>query len=180
MRAFAEQENICKAVLSGADVFVQMATGGGKSICFQVPAFLQRGVTIVVSPLQALIMDQVRELVHGKGLCCMPYYGDLGTEFLGVCREMVTAGVVRLMYVTPEAIMNDVALQSVLATHGVARIVVDEAHCMVAWGYDFRPEYARLGELRGMHVPGSRSYCTNRHGNAKHEKEHQIDVGYAK
>jgi superfamily II DNA helicase RecQ len=61
---------------------------------------------------------------------------------------MVTEGVVWMMYVTPEAIMNDVALQSVLAAHGVARIVVDEAHCIVAWGYDFRLEYARLGELR--------------------------------
>jgi superfamily II DNA helicase RecQ len=58
-----------------------------------------------------------------------------------------------MMYVTPEAIMNDVALQSVLTTHGVARIVVDEAHCIVAWRYDFRPEYARLGELRSM-FPG--------------------------
>ena len=125
-------------------------------------------------------MDQVRELVHGKGLCCMPYYPDLGTEFLRVCREMVREGVVRMMYVTPEAIMNDVALQSVLTAHGVARIVVDEAHCIVAWGYDFRPEYARLGELCSMFPGAGVTALTGTATNAEHEKEHQVDVGYAK
>jgi len=138
------QGEVVEAVLAGRDVLAIMPTGGGKSLCYQLPALAREGVTVVVSPLIALMRDQVAALraagVDAGALCS----ANSGAETEAVMRALAQ-GRLKLLYMAPERIA---ASASLLRRADVALLAVDEAHCVSQWGHDFRPDYLKLGELR--------------------------------
>jgi ATP-dependent DNA helicase RecQ len=140
------QEEIVSAALAGRDVLALLPTGGGKSLCFQLPAVLGTGLTLVISPLIALMKDQVDALqangVEATFLNSSLDSDDARSRFRGLWRNQY-----RLLYVAPERLFQASFLQS-LTEWGVDRVAIDEAHCISEWGHDFRPEYRRLVELR--------------------------------
>ncbi len=139
------QENIIDAILSGQDVLGVMPTGAGKSVCFQVPAMMQRGVTVVVSPLISLMQDQVKALKK-KGIAAECINSavrfEYGTE---VVRNMFR-GKVKLVYVSPEKLKTPF-FRSVCSKLDIAVLVIDEAHCVSQWGKDFRPDYLAVKDF---------------------------------
>ena len=144
------QEEIVRDALAGRDVFALMPTGGGKSLCFQLPALLRDGLTIVVSPLIALMKDQVDALqasgVAATFLNSTLEAGEAKARWRGLHR-----GEYRMLYVAPERLMLEGFLDKAL-NWNIAQIAIDEAHCISEWGHDFRPEYRELKKLR-THLP---------------------------
>jgi ATP-dependent DNA helicase RecQ len=140
------QAEVINAIMDGRDTFVLMPTGGGKSLCYQLPAVLMSGVTVVVSPLIALMKDQVDKLV-AAGVAATFINSSLDYEEARRRQADVVAGKVKLLYVAPERLMMPVFL-SMLAHVDVGLFAIDEAHCISEWGHDFRPEYRALSELR--------------------------------
>jgi ATP-dependent DNA helicase RecQ len=142
------QEEIVDAVCAGENVLAIMPTGGGKSLCFQLPALMRGGVTVVISPLIALMRDQVRALQEaGVGAGALTS-GNTPEETDAVW-EGLEAGTLKLLYMAPERLAAG-SVTSMLKRVGVSMIAVDEAHCVSQWGHDFRPDYLRIGELRRM------------------------------
>lgn len=140
------QEDIINAVLDGNDVLALLPTGGGKSICFQVPALVKEGLCLVVSPLIALIKDQVENLKK-KGIPALAVYS--GMSFLEVKKTLQNAayGNYKFLYVSPERLETNLFLEY-LPSMNINLLAVDEAHCISQWGYDFRPPYVRIANLR--------------------------------
>jgi ATP-dependent DNA helicase RecQ len=140
------QEEIVSAVAQGEDVLAIMPTGGGKSLCFQLPALLREGVTVVISPLIALMRDQVRALRETGVEAGALTSGNTDEETAQVW-DAIEAGRLKLLYIAPERLASGAAL-GMLRKIGVSMIAVDEAHCGSQWGHDFRPDYQRIGELQ--------------------------------
>lgn len=146
------QEEIVDAVTAGENVLAIMPTGGGKSLCFQLPALLREGVTVVISPLIALMRDQVRGLQEAGVEAGALTSGNTPEETDAVW-EALEAGRLKLLYMAPERLAAGSAL-GMLRRINVSLIAVDEAHCVSQWGHDFRPDYLRIGELRrALNVP---------------------------
>lgn len=134
-------------VLRGEDVLAVLPTGGGKSVCYQLPAVLTKGVTLVVSPLIALMKDQLDGLPPAMRAASVALTGELSPAQARRALEEVAEGRYRLVYAAPERLRHPVLL-SALRRAGVARLVVDEAHCVSVWGHDFRPDYLGIGDAR--------------------------------
>ncbi len=146
------QEEIVNAVSSGENVLAIMPTGGGKSLCFQLPALLRDGVTVVISPLIALMRDQVRAL-RAVGVEAGALTSGNTEEETNAVWQALDEGRLKLLYIAPERLAAGSSM-GMLRRIGVSLIAVDEAHCVSQWGHDFRPDYLRIGELRrALDVP---------------------------
>jgi ATP-dependent DNA helicase RecQ len=140
------QDEVMAAVLSGADVLAVMPTGSGKSLCYQLPAVMEGGLTLVVSPLIALMRDQVAAM-RALGVAAASLSSANPHEENMATLDAAEAGALRLLYAAPERLASS-GLQGRLAKIGLTRLAIDEAHCVSQWGHDFRPDYLQLGELR--------------------------------
>lgn len=140
------QQQIIEAVLEGRDTLALMPTGGGKSLCYQVPAMAQGGICLVVSPLIALMKDQVESLKQRGILAAAIYTGQSRRQIVQTLKN-VAYGPYKLLYVSPERLETDLFLEFLPAMN-INLIAVDEAHCISQWGYDFRPAYLRVAQLR--------------------------------
>ncbi|MFC3677474.1 DNA helicase RecQ [Ferrovibrio xuzhouensis] len=142
----AGQAEIVQCLLGGADVLAVMPTGSGKSLCYQLPAILTGGLTVVVSPLIALMRDQVRQL-QGLGVNAAALNSANSEDDNTRIHRDLRDGSLRLLYVAPERLVRDGTV-AMLKRHGVGLLAIDEAHCVSQWGHDFRPEYLALGQVR--------------------------------
>jgi ATP-dependent DNA helicase RecQ len=145
------QEEIINSVLSGHDTLALLPTGGGKSICFQVPTLVVEGLCLVISPLIALMKDQVQNL-RKKGITAFAVYSGMSRKDVISTFKLAATGNCRFLYVSPERLETDLFKEFLPALH-VTLIAVDEAHCISQWGYDFRPPYLRIAEIRNE-LPG--------------------------
>src|SRR5881409_3936902 len=144
------QQEIIRDALAGYDVFVLMPTGGGKSLCFQLPALMREGLTIVVSPLISLMKDQV-DALQTSGIAATYLNSTLDRQQATARWRGLHRGEYRMLYVAPERLMLETFLERAL-NWNIAQIAIDEAHCISEWGHDFRPEYRELKKLR-KHLP---------------------------
>jgi ATP-dependent DNA helicase RecQ len=144
------QPEIIENAIAGRDVFALLPTGAGKSICFQLPALARNGLTVVASPLIALMKDQV-DALHSRGIGATAINSSLAYAEIQERYRRMTAGEYSLVYVAPERLMQPEFL-AFLKRLDVSTFAIDEAHCISQWGHDFRPEYRRLSELR-THFP---------------------------
>lgn len=146
------QREIIQDTLEGNDTFVLMPTGGGKSLCYQLPALMMDGVVVVISPLISLMQDQVDSLrANGIPAAALCSGNDVNQDV--IIRRQCMAGQLKLIYVSPEKLMTE--LPFLFNTMKISLFAIDEAHCISQWGHDFRPEYSQLGVLheRFPHIP---------------------------
>ena len=149
------QADIIESICSGKDTLGLMPTGGGKSICFQVPALAMEGLCIVVTPLISLMKDQVQQLKNRGIKAEAVYSGMLRDDIIRVLDNSVL-GAYKLLYISPERLSSDIFQAKLVRMRQVSMIVVDEAHCISQWGYDFRPSYLQIAQMRRLlpaHVP---------------------------
>ena len=145
------QEDIINSIGQGKDTLGLMPTGGGKSITFQVPALAQEGLCLVVTPLIALMKDQVANL-RSRGIKVVAIYSGMTREEIIVALENCIFGDYKFLYISPERLGTEI-FQIKLRKMHVSMVTVDESHCISQWGYDFRPAYLNISEIRKM-LPG--------------------------
>lgn len=143
------QEDIISSVMNGQDTLALLPTGGGKSLCFQVPALAKEGICIVVSPLIALMKDQVENL-KAKGINAVAIYAGMGKREIDILLDNCIYGPVKFLYLSPERLLSDL-VRTRISYMNVNLIAIDEAHCISQWGYDFRPPYLQISSLREIH-----------------------------
>ena len=142
------QQNIIEAVLAGQDTLALLPTGGGKSLCFQVPALAQEGICIVVTPLIALMKDQVEQL-RRRRIMAAAIYSSMNWHEIDIVLDNCIHGTTKFLYVSPERLRTDIFLARVKQMK-VCLLAIDEAHCISQWGYDFRPAYLQIAEFRKL------------------------------
>lgn len=145
------QEDIIRSVMQGRDTLALLPTGGGKSICFQVPAMAMDGVCLVITPLIALMKDQVEGL-QKKGIKASAIYSGMNTHEIDITISNCINGGTKFLYLSPERLESEKFLGNIRFLK-ISLIAVDEAHCISQWGYDFRPPYLRVADIR-QHLPG--------------------------
>lgn len=143
------QEPIVQAVLDGRDTLALLPTGGGKSLCYQVPALCMKGICIVVSPLIALMKDQVYQL-SSRGIPAAAIFSGMRYSDIDRVLDNCVYGDIKLLYLSPERLTTELARARIARMH-VNLLAVDEAHCISQWGYDFRPPYMQIAEIRELH-----------------------------
>ena len=148
----AGQRDVIEAVARGEDVLCVMPTGGGKSLCYQLPSLARDGMTIVVSPLIALMKDQVDSL-RELGIAARLINSTLSLREQEEVMESMVRGELEMVYVAPERLRNGRFLETIEKSN-VTLLAVDEAHCVSEWGHDFRPDYSRLGKVREQYLGG--------------------------
>lgn len=142
------QQEIISEALAGRDVLAILPTGGGKSICFQVPALMREGICLVVSPLIALMKDQVQNL-RDRGIAALAVYSGMTYREIDIALDNAVYGDYKFLYVSPERLRTTL-FQTRLSRMRINFLVVDEAHCISQWGYDFRPDYLEIAAIRRL------------------------------
>ena len=145
------QEDIVNAVLRGEDVLALLPTGGGKSVCFQVPAMAMDGICLVITPLIALMKDQVEQL-NKRGIKSVGIYAGMRRKEIDIKLDNCIYGDIKFLYLSPERLKTDLFRERIQKMK-VSLLAVDEAHCISQWGYDFRPAYLDIAEIRPL-IPG--------------------------
>ena len=169
------QEEIVDSVMAGKDTLALLPTGGGKSICFQVPAMAMEGLCLVVTPLIALMKDQVAHLVE-KGIPAAAIYSGMHPDQLDLAYNQAVYGRLKFLYVSPERLQTDAFIE-VLKKTKVCLLAVDESHCISQWGYDFRPPYLKIAEIR-PYMPKTPVLALTATATAKVVDDIQLRLGF--
>ncbi len=146
------QEDIIHSVLAGKDTLALLPTGGGKSICFQVPGLCKEGVCVVISPLIALMKDQVYNLKR-RGIAAEAIFSGMAYRDIDRILDSAVSGELRFLYLSPERLTTELAIERIKRMN-INLLAIDEAHCISQWGYDFRPPYLTISEIR-QHLPNT-------------------------
>ncbi|MFM7091667.1 MAG: RecQ family ATP-dependent DNA helicase, partial [Bacteroidota bacterium] len=146
------QAEIISAVLQGKDTLALLPTGGGKSICYQIPGLCKDGICLVISPLIALMKDQVQQLVK-RNIPAAALFSGLSHQEMERLLDNCTYHQIKFLYISPERLFNEQFLLRLMALP-VNLIAIDEAHCISQWGYDFRPAYLKIADIRA-HFPNT-------------------------
>ena len=143
------QSEVIESILGGRDTLALMPTGGGKSICFQVPALMREGLCIVITPLISLMKDQVQQL-KSRGIKAEAVYSGMMRDDIVRVLDNAVLGGYKLLYISPERLSSDLFIAKLERMQQLSMIVVDEAHCISQWGYDFRPSYLQIARVRQL------------------------------
>ena len=171
------QEDIVDSVMTGNDTLALLPTGGGKSICFQVPTMAMDGLCIVITPLIALMKDQVAHLVD-KGIPAAAIYSGMHPDALELAYNQAAYGRLKFLYVSPERLQTDAFIEA-LKKMKVCLLAVDESHCISQWGYDFRPPYLKIADIR-PYIPKTPVLALTATATAKVVDDIQMRLGFKK
>ena len=169
------QEDIVDSVMAGKDTLALLPTGGGKSICFQVPAMAMEGLCLVITPLIALMKDQVAHLVD-KGIAAAAIYSGMHPDELELAYNQAVFGRLKFLYVSPERLQTDTFIEAVKRMK-VCLLAVDESHCISQWGYDFRPPYLKIADIR-PYMPKTPVLALTATATAKVVDDIQLRLGF--